>query len=236
MISSTNDATAKLTTALMMFPRIEECHAVLRAGGIPIDQWSCRLFQTLFFNIRCEYGSRLALRRQSHLAKPLERIDRALNSLVREFENDACSLAAEMIGAAGSIAHGLTMHDTVAALHYKEKAYHQIYHMPQKHLENWLFSELYQLYAILMGKRPGNSIGGPLFRFTKEAADIVGMKFTITPEAFRMRIKRFGDRRGNEPESPARVPTNGSHARRPRFLLDVLPEPDPIQLFSFMKK
>jgi hypothetical protein len=236
MISSTNDATAKLTRILMEFPSNEECDAVLRAGGVPIDQWSRKVFEALFLKIRYEYRSRVALRGQSQLAKPLERIDRALNSVLQEFQHHACSLGVEMIGSSGSIVYGLTIQDVADALHYKAKATYQVYHMSYKDLENWLFAEFYDLYAILKGKRPGNSNRGPLYRFTMQAAELVGMKVSITPEAFRMRIKRFGDRRRNELEIPAGVPTDDSPVVRPRFLREVLPAPDPTRIFAFMKK
>jgi hypothetical protein len=73
--------------------------------------------------------------------------------------------------------------------------YSQIYDRnPRKNIrrtepENWLFYKFYQAYEEIKGARPG--IAGPLYRFTMECAELLGIKVRMNQDTFRMRMQRI---------------------------------------------
>jgi hypothetical protein len=70
-------------------------------------------------------------------------------------------------------------------------------------IENWLFERLYILYGNIKGARPG--LAGPLYRFTLKGAELAGVKVSISPDNFRMRMKRILNRQRKGIENLAAV-------------------------------
>jgi hypothetical protein len=188
---------------------IEEREAILRAAILPINRRNRAILNDGILCIRHDVASRSAVPKEVDLARSRDRLAWLWGELLKEMQTDA----GRVVISGMKIPLGLVpmenlfeldvdryIKDTVRLHNIAETQQRfssaiKVHKRDKGHdveLQNWLFETLYNLFAELKDARPGNAC--PLYQFTIECAKLVGIKITITEDAFRMRIQRILNR------------------------------------------
>jgi hypothetical protein len=195
-MTSSPDNVASLLTVLKFGLLPKERDAVLRAGKLPIDERSRKMFESGFSHINIQHALWATIRKQPDYAETFVRLDRLLNALVEEFQTTGGQEAAEIIEEGVILSPFIEMPQFMTGLtqlHHIVEGYKNIYLINDPKCtaaKDWLLFEHYQLFGKIKGvSRPGK--GGPLYRFTLESTKLLGVKLNLTPAAFKMRLVRF---------------------------------------------
>jgi hypothetical protein len=177
-----------------------ELETILRAARLPVDQRSRTMLYEGLSRIKREYALWEAARRQPDLGKAFGDIAEALNILLRvTFGNDVGRQAVSIMEKGTFLSpielpfKLLTEYRETAVFYYQFYGYRPKMRRRLNEPDNLLFCRLYQLFGEIREERPGNTY--LLYNFTMKCTNLLGIKVNlITPEAFRMRIKRMLDK------------------------------------------
>jgi hypothetical protein len=177
-------------------PTTKQLDAALRAGILPINVKTRVLIGTGLARIEEKLARQNHAQSQPDLAKAFSNIVKALDVFKQAaFENKGGRQAVWIMEKQAVWSKPLNITEQFAELYKTAYLYSQLYQhgkpnrLSRKACEDWLYCELYCLYAKIKGALPGNA--GPLYRFTEACAEILGLKLRIGGDAFRMRIQRL---------------------------------------------
>jgi hypothetical protein len=184
--------------AVLALPPVDQLDVVLRAARLPVDERSRAILNSGFLRIWHECGRR-EVAGQPDLGTAFDEIAEALNSLLKFMFANGDRRHAVSIMEKGTIWHAPTPIHHLIALH-DTAIFYRILHSSKAKVrkrdtdyDNLLYDSLYRLFAEMKKERPGNTY--LLYNFTMKCVDLLGIKVGfITPDAFRMRIKRMLDR------------------------------------------
>jgi hypothetical protein len=195
MMSSPTKVGTQLARALGG-PTAKQLDAALRAGTLPINVKTRVLLDTGLARIEEELARQNHAQTQPDLAKAFSNILKALDVFKQAaFENKGGREAVWIMEKQAVWSKPLNITEHFVELYQTVGLYIQLYrHEKPNRLnhrahEDWLYYELYCLYAKIKGAPPGNA--GPLYRFTKACAEILWLKLRIGEDAFRMRVQRL---------------------------------------------
>jgi hypothetical protein len=195
MTDEPSETRKSLIRALMGLPSLEECEAVIRAGGLPIDQRSREIFYDRILEIKIGYPLWDTIRRRPEWAEAIIEIDHTLNDLLQKLQTDTARRALEIIEEGALLPpfkDTLRLVNDITEFRGKVHNYRQIYsaNKPRRTTpQNWLFEKFYRLYEEISGIPP--AIHGPLlYRFTIAGAKALDIEVNIDEDAFRVRLDR----------------------------------------------
>ena len=192
-----------LARLLAGLPTLWDRDEILCTGKLPVDDRSRAIIDRGILGIRDDLAQWDTSRQRPDWKKTYTAIAVTANALRKAAFQDAAGRQAvskmeegvwrPAIDASG-LDKKLTEIDEAAVF------YGQFYGYGQKkktirstERDNLLFYRFYQLHQEIKGRPPG--IAGPLYRFTIKGGEVLGIKLTITQDAFRMRIRRLLDER-----------------------------------------
>jgi hypothetical protein len=173
-------------------PTVEQLDAALRAGKLAVKAETRILLMTGLAKIE----EQLARQSQPDLRKAFSNIVKALDVFKQAaFENKGGRQAVWIMEKQAVWSQPINVSEQFSELYKTAHLYSQLYRHGKPNIvrprvrQDWLYFELYCLYAKVKGALPGNA--GPLYRFTKACAEIMGLKLRIGEDAFRMRVQRL---------------------------------------------
>jgi hypothetical protein len=186
---------------VLALPSVDQLDAVLRTARLSVDERSRTILNNGFIRIRHECARWEAARQQPDLGKAFGEISEAADRFLKVvIANDARRQAVS------TMESGTVWRDPIQSsfellntFHEAAAFYHSLYGYEEKNSrqttdhDNILLEQFYYLFAEIKGTRPGNTY--LLYDFTINCAELLGIKIGfVTPDAFRMRVKRMLDK------------------------------------------
>jgi hypothetical protein len=192
-----------MNTPKDQFPTTQQLDEALGAGGLPVDEMCRTIIGDGLIQIkRCAWWD---AKPEPDLARAFADIAEAGENFARTAESDAGRQAISILEEEGNWYYPIKFskyHEEFNLLIGAARFYSQVYPpiIPQKfrrtHRENLILYEIYRLYRRLKTASGGRlGIAGPLYRFAKACADLLGVDLLLSERTFRMRIQRIVDKR-----------------------------------------
>jgi hypothetical protein len=188
--------------AVLSLPPVDQLDAVLRTARLPVDPRSRTILMNGFLQITHECALWEAERQRPDLGKDFGEISEAVSSLLKFLSANDGRCQVVSIMESGTVWRAPLQQppfQTLAELRDAALFYNRLYgHRAETRkrpteYDDFIYERLYRLFEEIKESRPGNTY--LLYNFTMKCVDLLRIKVNpVTPDAFRMRVKRMLDK------------------------------------------